>query len=400
VVGPTLALSPKVEGCHSLKSKKVRPNLVAASNLAQGGVPQPATLPMLSVIVPAYNGALQLSRCLEGLRLSEYSNFEVIVVDDCSNDNTRQIAERYGVRSVQTPFTSGPAAARNLGAAMAQASTIVFVDADVVLPPNALALIAQEFTRDAQLAALFGSYDEEPAWDHFLSQYKNLMHCYVHQNSREEATTFWAGCGAIRKDIFLQFGGFNATRYNKPSIEDIELGCRLVDGGQKVRLLKELRVKHLKRWTLRGLLRTDILCRAVPWTKLILETNRLPRDLNLTYRARASTGLVGLLSIVLVMLLIQAPRLVQLISVPRVLLIELFVMTVTTPMLVALNWDLYAFFARRRGWWFAGRVVPMHWFYYLYSGVVFVTCAAAQKACFFVVPVRPLAWGSRSASDK
>jgi glycosyltransferase involved in cell wall biosynthesis len=355
---------------------------------------------MLSVIVPVYNGALQLSRCLEGLRLSEYSNFEVIVVDDCSNDNTRRIAERYGVRSVQTPFTSGPAAARNLGTEMAQASIIVFVDADVVPPPNALALIAQEFTRDAQLAALFGSYDEEPAWDHFLSQYKNLMHCYIHQNSREEATTFWAGCGAIRKDIFLQFGGFNATRYNKPSIEDIELGCRLVDGGQKVRLLKELRVKHLKRWTLRGLLRTDILCRAVPWTKLILETNRLPRDLNLTYRARASTGLVGLLSIVLVMLLIQAPKLVQAISVPRVLLRELFVMTALAPMLVALNWNLYAFFARRRGWWFAARVVPMHWFYYLYSGVVFVTCAAAQKACFFVVPVRPLAWGSRSASDK
>jgi hypothetical protein len=48
------------------------------------------------------------------------------------------------------------------------------VDADVVLPPNALGLIAQEFEQDSQLAAAFGSYDEEPAWENFLSQYKNI----------------------------------------------------------------------------------------------------------------------------------------------------------------------------------------------------------------------------------
>jgi glycosyltransferase involved in cell wall biosynthesis len=359
-----------------------------------------SVVPKLSVIVPVYNGGLQLSRCLEGLRLSEYSDFEVIVVDDCSTDNTKEILERYRVHSTRTPQTLGPAGARNWGTRFAQARIIVFVDADVVLPPNALGLIAREFEHDSQMAAVFGSYDEEPAWENFLSQYKNLMHCYVHQKSNEVATTFWAGCGAVRKVVFLDFGGFDAVRYHKPSIEDIELGYRLVQGGQKIRLIKQLQVKHLKKWTLQNLVRTDILCRAVPWTRLILETRRLPRDLNLTSGARISTVLVGLLSLSWVILFLQAAHLIPTISLPRALIKELAVVALLAGVLVALNWHTYSFFAKRRGWWFAARVVPVHWFYYMYSGVVFVTCGAAQMVRLLIASLLPASWSSRTDSGR
>lgn len=357
-------------------------------------------VPKLSVIVPVFNGGLQLSRCLEGLCLSEYSDFEVVVVDDCSTDNTQEILRRFGVHSTRTPRTLGPAGARNWGTGFAQACILVFVDADVVLPPNALGLIAQQFEHDSQLAAAFGSYDEEPAWENFLSQYKNLMHCYVHQNSNEVATTFWAGCGAVRKVVFLDFGGFDAARYHKPSIEDIELGYRLAQGDQKIRLIKQLQVKHLKKWTLRSLIRTDILSRAVPWTRLILETRRLPRDLNLTSGARVSTGLVGLLSLGWVILFLQAANLIPTISLPRTLIEELAVVAVLAGVLVVLNWHMYSFFRKRRGWWFAARVVPMHWFYYLYSGVVFVTCGAAQMVRLLFASLLQAARTSRAASDR
>ncbi len=109
------------------------------------------------------------------------------------------------------PCQRGRAAAggdgKRLGVRQALGEIVVFVDADVVVPPGALGLIAEEFDRDADLAALFGSYDESPAWGSFLSQYKNLMHHYVHQISSEQAVTFWAGCGAMRRDVFEQFGG-------------------------------------------------------------------------------------------------------------------------------------------------------------------------------------------------
>jgi glycosyltransferase involved in cell wall biosynthesis len=351
--------------------------------------------PKLSIIVPVHNGAMHLSRCLESLRLSEYPDFEVIVVDDCSTDGTHEIAERYGVRCVRLLRTLGPAGARNMGAGYAVASIFVFVDADVVLPPNALDLIAMDFTGDPQLAAVFGSYDDEPAWDDFLSQYKNLSHSYVHQNSNERALTFWAGCGAVRREPFVEFGGFDATRYRHPSIEDIELGYRLSLGGQKIKLNKQLQVKHLKKWTFHSLLKADILRRAVPWTRLIVETRSLPRDLNLTVGARVSAGLVGLLSMLSVMLFLRTTNVLPTIALRSYsLLAELVAVAALVIALLVLNWDVYSFFVNKRGWWLAARVVPMHWFYYLYSGVVFVTYGTVVRLRLLVAPLLPSSWSS------
>ena len=69
--------------------------------------------------------------------------------------------------------------------------------------------------------------------NNFVSQYKNLFHHFVHQDASGTATSFWAGCGAIRRDIFLRLGGFN-TAYKRPSIEDIELGYRLTRAGHRI----------------------------------------------------------------------------------------------------------------------------------------------------------------------
>ncbi len=354
-------------------------------------------LPKLSVIVPAHNGGLQLSRSLDALRISRYPDFEVIVVDDCSTDNTREIIERFRARYLRTPSTRGPAGARNLGVRHARGSIVVFVDADVVLPPEALGLIAEEFERDPELAAMFGTYDESPAWESFFSQYKNLMHSYVHQNSSERAVTFWAGCGAIRKEVFEQFGGFDESRYRRPSIEDIELGYRLTRAGLKIRLNKQLQVKHLKRWTARSLLLSDIFYRAVPWTRLILETGNLPRDLNLTYKAQVSAGLVGLLFLGAVIPVGHAATGLLGLAVRRRLIVE----AVLFATLLALNWRTYAFFAKRRGWWFATRVVPLHWFYYLYSGVVFACYAGLQLARSLFAPRRvPAGSGATAGSGR
>ncbi|MGH9685836.1 MAG: glycosyltransferase [Candidatus Acidiferrales bacterium] len=342
------------------------------------------------MIVPVHNGRMHISRCLEGLLNSKYSDFEVIVVDDCSTDDSMRIVERYPVYCIRTPRTLGPAGSRNMGIGCAQANIVVFVDADVVLPPNALGIIDNEFDRDPQMAAMFGSYDDEPAWDDFCSQYKNLMHSYVHQNANVRATTFWAGCGAIRKEIFMHVGGFDHSRYRKPSIEDIELGYRLVRDGQRIQLNKQLQVKHLKKWTFRNMVQTDIFCRAIPWTKLILETHNLPRDLNLTSRARLSTGLVGLLSAGWLFVFLQLASFLPKLMTPYLLLGEFVLAILIVAALVTLNWDVYSYFARKRGRWFAARVVPLHWFYYFYSGAVFLIFGSAQIFQLFVLAVLPL----------
>ena len=339
-----------------------------AGDVRTEDLPGESTL-RISVIVPACNSRLHLGRCLEALARSEYVQFEVIVVDDCSTDDTAQVAERYGARCLRTRQRMGPAGARNLGAKSAGGGILLFVDADVVVPPETLRLVAEDFVLDPELAAVFGSYDDAPAWQSFISQYKNLMHHYVHQASSEAATTFWAGCGAMRKKVFEELRGFDAERYFTPSIEDIALGLELTQSGHRIRLDKRIEVKHLKRWTVRNLLRADILYRAVPWTRLILNTRQLPRDLNLTYASRTSSLLVGLLALGCLLLPFSFGGLVRMR--PAVMLAGLAFIAL---LLVILNRNVYRFFLRKRGWWFAVRAALAHWAYYLYSGVTFIVC--------------------------
>jgi glycosyltransferase involved in cell wall biosynthesis len=241
----------------------------------------------VSVIIPVHNGADILPRCLEALFHSEGltlpdDSFEVIVVDDCSTDETGKFASKmagsFPVRMVSTNDSPnsrgsdkphGPAYARNLGAAQANGELLVFIDADVTVHTDTISKIVHIFQENPQVTAVFGSYDDQPAQRDFFSQYKNLVHHFVHQNGKQEAATFWSGCGAIRRKIFLEVGGFDATKYPRPSIEDIELGYRLTSLGYEIRLEKDIQVKHLKRWSFTGLVGTDIRQRAVPWSSLI-----------------------------------------------------------------------------------------------------------------------------------
>jgi glycosyltransferase involved in cell wall biosynthesis len=236
--------------------------------------------PLISVIIPVHNGGAYLDKCLDAL-MKAAGDFEIIVVDDASTDESADRAHARGIRVLRQNVRRGPAAARNLGAQEARGKILLFIDADVAVRPTTLARVAAHFQSRPELAALFGSYDDAPAATNFVSQYKNLFHHFIHQQSHERAETFWAGCGAVRREIFLRVGRFDEKRYTEASIEDIELGYRLRRAGYEILLDRGLQVCHLKRWTLPGLLRADIFRRAVPWSLLLLERGRMTDDLNL-----------------------------------------------------------------------------------------------------------------------
>lgn len=313
-------------------------------------------LPVLSIIVPVYNGGEQFRCCLTHLAAARLPESELIVVADGESDGAWRIAHEFGARVICLPDRRGPAAARNRGAHEAHGDLLFFVDADVLVHPETCALIATAFADAPELTAVIGSYDDAPLARNFLSQYKNLFHHYVHQHAQEQASTFWGACGAIRKDAFLALGGF-AESYRQPSIEDIELGYRLTRAGGSIRLLKEVQVTHLKRWDVYSLLKTDIVHRALPWTDLIWRSGSAPDDLNLRWTSRASTLLVYMLTVLLLVSNGSSLRL----GLAGSALLALF----------ALNASLYRFFWRKRGGWFAIRAIPWHWFYYAYSGLAF-----------------------------
>jgi glycosyltransferase involved in cell wall biosynthesis len=317
--------------------------------------------PILSVVVPVRNDPERLRACLLSIAASTLREHEVVVVDDASTDKTADVAAGLGARVVRQGERTGPAAARNHGVAEARGALVLFVDADVCVHPDTLERVVAGFEEDPRTDALFGSYDLSPGAPNFLSQYKNLFHHYVHQRSGGVATTFWTGCGAIRRSVFLEAGGFD-VRYRRPAIEDIELGVRLVRAGHRIVVRKDVQATHLKRWTLVGLLTSDVRDRGVPWTELILREGRAPNDLNLTtserLRAVLACGIAGLAAGALV----GGPL-------PRLLWLAALVVALLA--FVAWNRDFYRFFARQRGIVFAARVVPLHVLYYLYSVLAF-----------------------------
>ena len=169
---------------------------------------------------------------------------------------------------VVTDPSLGASDARNAGAARATGDVLVFVDADVRVHPDALGRIRAAFDADPSLTALHGSYDDSPSHRSTVSAFRNLLHHHVHQANPGPAETFWTGLGAVRRDAFLAVGGFDAERYPHPSIEDIELGHRLVAAGGTLVLDPTVQGTHLKRWTLRSMVHTDFARRAVPWIAL------------------------------------------------------------------------------------------------------------------------------------
>ena len=314
-------------------------------------------IPFITVIVPVYNGSKFLHRCLDAINASTYRSFDVIVVDDCSTDDSAEISRAKGAVVLSTEKQSGPAAARNLAAESARGEILMFVDADVVVKSNTLGLVAHRFESRPEISALFGSYDDEPAEQNFLSQYKNLQHHFVHQNSRSDASTFWSGLGAMRRGVFISHGGFDCKKFAVPSIEDIDLGFRLRKGGHQIMLDRNIQAKHLKKWEIISHIRTEIFCRALPWSRLILENQGMINDMNLKTTDRASAGLVAL-SLITSPLVFWKPAFIGLI------LLLLFAVAF-------LNREILKFFAKRRGVFFAAATFPWQLLYFFYSGLVF-----------------------------
>jgi len=203
-----------------------------------------------------------------------------------------------------------------------------------------------------EVGALIGSYDDDPDAPTTVSRFKNLAHHHFHQRSGTEVTSFWGACGLVRRDLFVATGGFDDEQR---TIEDVEFGHRLTARGVRIVLDRDLQVKHLKKWTLRSLVKTDVVLRAIPWTLFWLEGRGLPRSLNFAADQRVAAIVAAALAA----------------SIP----VATFRPTTWLWMLVGLlliaafwlNRDLYRLFLRRGGPWFAVKGFLLQQFYYLYS---------------------------------
>jgi len=316
----------------------------------------PAAPRDVAIVVPVGGPARAWPRAARSLARLEPPPGEIVVVIDGRHDAVAAVAVEIGATVLVLDERSGPARARNRGARVAIGDILLFVDADVEVTSDLAARVVGILTAHPDIAAVFGSYDDAPADGGLVSQYRNLLHHFVHQTGRQEASTFWAGCGAVRREAFCEVGGFDEGRA-VPSIEDIELGSRLLRAGHTIRLEKSLQVKHLKAWRFTDMVATDLWRRAVPWTELMLRDGRLVNDLNVSVRERASV----LVAFVAVLALAGSPRWPRLLGAGGAALL----------LMVALNAGFFEFLGRRRGAVFAAAAIPLHVTYLLVCGFGF-----------------------------
>jgi GT2 family glycosyltransferase len=250
-----------------------------------------------SICIPVRNDLENLKRCLSGFRFHDLRDCEILVCDDGSaRPITLADLRDTGVKvNLLRRAGRGPAAARNQLASIARGTYLFFVDADTVPQPLMIESARKVIAKFPEIA-FFGAYDDDPADKTLVSSYKNLFHHYTHQRSadhHERINTFWCGCGVIRRDRYLAVGGLSEL-YDKPSIEDIELGGRLNAIGMPIQIFPQLRVKHLKKWTFKNWVFTDLFRRGIPWVRLMRARKDWTSQLNFSWSQRiANLGAVA-----------------------------------------------------------------------------------------------------------
>jgi cellulose synthase/poly-beta-1,6-N-acetylglucosamine synthase-like glycosyltransferase len=200
----------------------------------------------ISIIIPAYNAEATLQECLEAVcrQSSRKARPEVIVVDDGSDDRTREIAaSNPGVRLVCQAH-QGPAAARNLGVQQAAGEVVLFTDSDCAPVPDWLEKMSAPF-EDDRVAGVKGAYYSQQT--QLVARFVQLEYEDKYDRMKQEPNidfidTYSAG---YRKDVFLANGGFDNT-YPTSCVEDQEFSFRLAKKGHKMVFVPEARVFHMK----------------------------------------------------------------------------------------------------------------------------------------------------------
>ncbi|GAA2349069.1 glycosyltransferase family A protein [Dactylosporangium salmoneum] len=298
--------------------------------------------PLVSVIVPNYNYARALPLCLQALRDQTYRNVEIIVVDDCSTDDSASVAAGFGVRVLRTPVNGGPAAARNLGAEHANGEILFFVDSDVAAKPDAIANAVSILESGPDIGAVCGNYDPVPLIrDSLLEEYRCFQQSYWLIADEGRITTLYTALLALPKRVFEEIGPFNPKLRET---ENADYGRRLAQR-YEVWLSPRVRGVHDHDHEL-GVLVRKVFVRTALHIPMFIRKPTFPGGLSSGPRAWVSVAaLLALLSVALPLLL--GPVLV---AVPLAFL----------ALFVAGDLPMHRFVARLRSPLFLAYFVGMH----------------------------------------
>jgi len=228
-----------------------------------------------SVIIPAFNAGETIRKCLESVFNSDFKDFEVIVVDDASTDDTLKIAQEFPAKIIKIKHQRGKSYARNTGASharnigekKAECDILVFIDSDIVIGKDTLGKIVTIFEKRPEITSIAGVLSKTHSNKNYFSQYKNLYMNYILNKCPEYVDFIYGSCCAIRKEHFESYD----LTYTFG--QDTELGARLSVKGHKMLLDKDIQVVHLKKHSFLSFVRNDFI---IPyyWSRLFIEQRK------------------------------------------------------------------------------------------------------------------------------
>lgn len=219
-------------------------------------IPEMNENPLISFIIPVYNRSKELALCLPAYQKLSYTNYEIIVVDNGSTDDTADTARKLGAVVYSYKESQNANACRNFGASMAHGDILVFIDSDVVPSSNVGDICVAEFN-NSDAAAVVGTYTVRHRNQNISSRYKNFWIRHSYLRKAGDIGWIFGAVTAMRRDVFLGSGGFNTDLHASAGIDDIELGTRLSRAGHKITLIPRLEVEHLKYYDFTSLMRNQ-----------------------------------------------------------------------------------------------------------------------------------------------
>lgn len=185
-----------------------------------------------TVIIPAYNAGNTIANTLKSLEKQSFKDFEVVVVDDGSKDNTAYVVKSFPKARLLQEKNSGPAVARNFGAKEAQGEILVFTDSDCVADKEWLAQMVIPF-EDKDIAGVQGRYKSEQK--EIVARFIQLeIEKRYEKMARQKYIDFIGSySAAYRKKVFLEMNGFDES-FRIASGEDTEFSYKISKAGYKM----------------------------------------------------------------------------------------------------------------------------------------------------------------------
>ena len=188
----------------------------------------------VSVIIPTFNRRHSLCECIDSVLMQSYDPVEIIIVDDCSEDDTVEYVTRHykGVALIKSVFHLGPAHLRNMGLSRASGTFVLFLDSDVVLPNSRIiGRMVEQFDKDPRIGLLGGEIPvylgaTDYARGLNLTYWGNCTYVNCERSRGLVSCDYLATCNCMaRKKVIESIGGFDP--YYRFGSEDLDLGYRL-----------------------------------------------------------------------------------------------------------------------------------------------------------------------------